>query len=77
VVPAVIEPDLPRVKRMLSAEPGGAALYLAHIRTDAAPGSFTVDYWDFNSLVAFAPPNHFENLADADTSWVFDATALV
>lgn len=35
------------------------------------------DYWDFNSLVAFAPPNHFENLAGADQSWIFDATALV
>jgi limonene-1,2-epoxide hydrolase len=35
------------------------------------------DYWDMNSLVSFAPPNHFENLATADTSWVFDATALV
>lgn len=42
-------------------------------------GRITVwkDYWDFNSLVSFAPPNHFENLANADTSWVFDATALV
>ncbi len=28
-------------------------------------------------LVSFAPPNHFGNLANADTSWVFDATALV
>ncbi|OBH08831.1 MULTISPECIES: nuclear transport factor 2 family protein [unclassified Mycobacterium] len=35
------------------------------------------DYWDMNSLVAFAPPNHFENLANADTSWVFDASDLV
>ena len=35
------------------------------------------DYWDMNSLVSFAPPNHFENLANADTSWVFDATGLV
>jgi limonene-1,2-epoxide hydrolase len=35
------------------------------------------DYWDFNSLVAFAPPNHFENLAGGDVSWVFDASALV
>ena len=35
------------------------------------------DYWDMNSLVAFAPPNHFESLANADTSWVFDATGLV
>jgi limonene-1,2-epoxide hydrolase len=42
-------------------------------------GKITVwkDYWDMNSLVAFAPPNHFENLATADTSWVFDASALV
>lgn len=35
------------------------------------------DYWDMNSLVAFAPPNHFENLANTDTSWVFDATGMV
>jgi len=35
------------------------------------------DYWDMNSLVSFAPPNHFEALANADTSWVFDATGLV
>lgn len=35
------------------------------------------DYWDMNSLVAFAPPQHFENLAGGDTSWIFDATALV
>ncbi|BAX92810.1 nuclear transport factor 2 family protein [Mycobacterium shigaense] len=35
------------------------------------------DYWDMNSLVSFAPPNHFENLANADVSWVFDASALV
>ncbi len=35
------------------------------------------DYWDMQSLVAFAPPNHFENLASADTSWTFDASGLV
>jgi limonene-1,2-epoxide hydrolase len=42
-------------------------------------GKVTVwkDYWDMNSLVSFAPPNHFENLANADTSWIFDASALV
>ncbi|MGZ4578252.1 MAG: nuclear transport factor 2 family protein, partial [Mycobacterium sp.] len=33
--------------------------------------------WDMNSLVSFAPPNHFESLATADTSWVFDASAFV
>ncbi|OBF73900.1 limonene-1,2-epoxide hydrolase [Mycobacterium sp. 852002-51613_SCH5001154] len=42
-------------------------------------GKVTVwkDYWDMNSLVSFAPPNHFEELAKADSSWVFDATSLV
>ncbi len=35
------------------------------------------DYWDMNSLVSFAPPNHFEGLATGDTSWIFDATGLV
>jgi limonene-1,2-epoxide hydrolase len=35
------------------------------------------DYWDMNSLVSFAPPNHFENLANTDPNWVFDATGMV
>ena len=35
------------------------------------------DHWDMNSLVSFAPPNYFENLANGDTSWAFDATDLV
>ncbi|MCV7075408.1 limonene-1,2-epoxide hydrolase [Mycobacterium szulgai] len=35
------------------------------------------DYWDMNTLVSFAPPSHFENLASGDSSWVFDATGLV
>ncbi len=42
-------------------------------------GKVTVwkDYWDMNSLISFAPPSHFEALANGDTSWVFDATALL
>jgi limonene-1,2-epoxide hydrolase len=42
-------------------------------------GKITVwkDYWDMNSLVSFAPPNHFEALATGDTSWIFDASGLV
>jgi limonene-1,2-epoxide hydrolase len=42
-------------------------------------GKVTVwkDYWDMASLTSFAPPQHFEGLATGDTSWVFDATALV
>jgi limonene-1,2-epoxide hydrolase len=35
------------------------------------------DYWDMNTLVGFAPPQHFENLANGDHSYVFDATGLV
>lgn len=44
-----------------------------------ADGKITVwkDYWDMNSLIAFAPPQHFEKLANGDTAWIFDASALV
>ncbi len=35
------------------------------------------DYWDFNGLMGFAPPDWMEQLAQADMSWVFDATGLV
>lgn len=44
-----------------------------------ADGKITVwkDYSDFNTLVAFAPPSHFESLAAGDHSWIFDATDLV
>jgi limonene-1,2-epoxide hydrolase len=35
------------------------------------------DYWDLASLTAQAPPSWMEQLAAADTSWVFDATGLV
>jgi limonene-1,2-epoxide hydrolase len=42
-------------------------------------GKITVwkDYSDFNTLMSFAPPNHFEALATGDTSWIFDASGLV
>lgn len=42
-------------------------------------GKITVwkDYWDFAGLMAFAPPNYFDDVSDYDMSWVFDATALV
>jgi limonene-1,2-epoxide hydrolase len=35
------------------------------------------DYWDMGSMTAQAPPTWLEDLATADTSWVFDATGLV
>ncbi|MBS1694948.1 MAG: nuclear transport factor 2 family protein [Actinobacteria bacterium] len=35
------------------------------------------DYWDMSALVNAAPPEWMEALATADTSWLFDATALV
>jgi limonene-1,2-epoxide hydrolase len=41
-------------------------------------GKVTVwkDYWDVNSLIAFAPPTWLEDLSTADTSWILDATGL-
>jgi hypothetical protein len=35
------------------------------------------DYWDLGGLTAQAPPTWMEQLAAADTSWIFDATGLV
>jgi hypothetical protein len=30
-----------------------------------------------NALVGFAPPHYFENFANVDSSWIFDATSMV
>ncbi|HZU48767.1 MAG TPA: nuclear transport factor 2 family protein [Mycobacterium sp.] len=35
------------------------------------------DYWDFGAIANHAPPSWMENLSQADTSWVFDATGLI
>jgi len=35
------------------------------------------DYWDFGGMVNQAPPDWLEQLAAADTSWIFDATGLI
>jgi limonene-1,2-epoxide hydrolase len=35
------------------------------------------DYWDFGAIANHAPPDWMQNLAAADTSWVFDATGLI
>ncbi|MGE2716877.1 nuclear transport factor 2 family protein [Mycolicibacterium litorale] len=35
------------------------------------------DYWDMSGLTATAPPTWLEDLATADTSWVFDATGMI
>ncbi len=35
------------------------------------------DYWDMGALANFAPPTWLEDFANADMSWVFDATGLV
>ncbi|MGZ8176820.1 nuclear transport factor 2 family protein [Williamsia sp. SKLECPSW1] len=35
------------------------------------------DYWDFGGLANTAPPTWLEDLAQADTSWIFDATGLI
>lgn len=35
------------------------------------------DYWDMGALTAHAPPTWMDDFANADMSWVFDATGLV
>jgi len=44
-----------------------------------ADGKITLwkDYWDFGGLLNHAPADWMEQLAAADTSWVFDATGLI
>ena len=32
------------------------------------------DYWDYGAIMNNAPAAWVESLADADTSWVYDAT---
>ncbi|MCX6471533.1 nuclear transport factor 2 family protein [Williamsia herbipolensis] len=32
------------------------------------------DYWDFNAILGSAPSSWMDDFADADVSWVFDAT---
>lgn len=35
------------------------------------------DYWDMGTLANHAPPTWLEDFANADMSWMFDATGLV
>jgi hypothetical protein len=35
------------------------------------------DYWDTGALANFAPATWMEDFANADMSWIFDATGLV
>jgi limonene-1,2-epoxide hydrolase len=35
------------------------------------------DYWDMGGMTAQAPPTWLEDLAKADTSWIFDATQYI
>jgi hypothetical protein len=35
------------------------------------------DYWDMGALANFAPATWMEDFANADMSWIFDATGLV
>jgi hypothetical protein len=34
------------------------------------------DYWDYQTLMSAAPASWHERLADADVSWLFDATGI-
>jgi limonene-1,2-epoxide hydrolase len=46
-------------------------------RVDEGKVTLWKDYWDMCSMTAQAPPTWLEDLVNADTSWVFDATGLV
>jgi hypothetical protein len=35
------------------------------------------DYWDLSTLANSAPPTWQEDLANADMSWIYDATGVV
>jgi limonene-1,2-epoxide hydrolase len=46
-------------------------------RVEDAKVTVWKDYWDMSSMTAQAPPTWLEDLATADTSWIFDATGLI
>ncbi len=46
-------------------------------RVEEGKVSLWKDYWDMGGMTAQAPPTWMEDLATADTSWIFDATGLV
>jgi limonene-1,2-epoxide hydrolase len=46
-------------------------------RVDGGKVALWKDYWDMGSMTAQAPPTWLEDLATADTSWIFDATGLI
>ena len=46
-------------------------------RVDDGKVSLWKDYWDMGGMTAQAPPTWLEDLGNADTSWIFDATGLI
>jgi limonene-1,2-epoxide hydrolase len=46
-------------------------------RVDGGKVALWKDYWDMGGMTAQAPPTWLEDLATADTSWIFDATGLI
>lgn len=59
-----------------SGQQGTLKLVTVH---EVVDGKVTVwkDYWDMATLMSFTPPNYFESFGADDTSWAFDATALI
>ena len=46
-------------------------------RVDRGKVALWADYWDYRTLLDAAPPGWQESLADADLSWIYDATGQV
>jgi limonene-1,2-epoxide hydrolase len=51
--------------------------YVSVHRVEDGKVTLWKDYWDMGSMTAQAPPTWLEDLATADTSWIFDATGLI
>src|SRR5690348_4443221 len=59
-----------------SGEPAVLQFVSVH-RVEGGKVTLWKDYWDMAGLTAHAPPTWLEDLAKADTSWIFDATGLI
>ena len=55
------------------------AQYISGQFLEVGGGKITLwkDYWDMGALANHAPPSWLADFANADMSWVFDATGIV
>jgi limonene-1,2-epoxide hydrolase len=51
--------------------------YVSVHRVERGKVTLWKDYWDMGAMTAQAPTTWLEDLATAETSWIFDATGLI